>query len=229
MIPTTEKPRNLVIWGSGGHAREVAAVADACASREGWHVEGFLDDNVGRHGMVVDGYRVVGGVAWLDQHRETRIVVAVGNPRARYAIVERLRACGHDRFTTIVHPTATVSDKVQSLGAGCVLFPYAVVSSQACVGCHVMLNTFTSLSHDVVAGDFCTFAPGVLVAGGAMINQGADLGVGVRVLPQCCIGAWSTIGGGATVVHSLPDGGTYVGTPAKLLAAKTPSRVSGRR
>ena len=58
--------RDLVIFGTGGFAREVRqVVADLERERPRWTLRGFLDGDPARHGTAIRDLPVLGGAAWL--------------------------------------------------------------------------------------------------------------------------------------------------------------------
>jgi carbonic anhydrase/acetyltransferase-like protein (isoleucine patch superfamily) len=48
-------------------------------------------------------------------------------------------------------------------------------------------------------------------------EEGIFLGIGSSVIPGRRIGAWTTVGAGAAVIHDLPAQVTAVGVPAHVL------------
>jgi len=97
--------------------------------------------------------------------------------------------------------------------------PKAVVGASAKIGQGVVLNTASSVDHDVDIGDFVHVAPGCHLAGNVRVEQGAMLGIGTCVIPERHIGAWAILGANSTVVRDVPAGTTYIGTPARQSSA----------
>ena len=58
-------------------------------------------------------------------------------------------------------------------------------------------------------------APGVRLAGNVALGDGAFLGIGVVAIPGVRVGAWTTAGAGAAIVHDLPDAIVAIGVPAR--------------
>lgn len=86
----------VVIVGAGGFGREVVEMVRAVASigRREWFVEGVVDDapNDATDVLLARlGTGRLGTVAWLlDQPRGYAVMIAVGSPLTRRAIVDRL-------------------------------------------------------------------------------------------------------------------------------------------
>jgi sugar O-acyltransferase (sialic acid O-acetyltransferase NeuD family) len=205
----------LVIIGAGGLARETAqAVRDAGELT----LLGHLDDNPALHGTEVDGVPVLGGCDLIHELPEAQAVVCVGSPRdyaSRARLVRRL-ALPESRYATVVHPTAVVS-ATSRIGPGSVLLAHCVLTAAVRVGAHVAVMPQDVLTHDDEVADFATIASGVRLGGSTRLERGAYVGAGALLREGLVIGAWSLIGMGSTVLHDVPPGEVWAGSPARLL------------
>ncbi|MFF7986759.1 acetyltransferase [Streptomyces sp. NPDC007901] len=210
----------LVIVGAGGFARETAqAVADAGEFK----LLGHLDDNPALHGTHVDGVPVLGGCDLVHELTGARVVICVGNPRdyaARARLVRRL-ALPADRYATVIHPTASVSE-TSEVGPGTVLLAHCALTAAVRVGAHVAVMPQVVLTHDDVVEDFATLTSGVRLGGGVRLEQGAYVGSGALVREGTTVGAWSLVGMGSAVLGDIPPGEVWVGSPARRLRAAEP-------
>ncbi|HSI03592.1 MAG TPA: acetyltransferase, partial [Myxococcota bacterium] len=137
----------LVIYGSGGHAREIAQlVDDVNAARPTWSFLGFLDDDAARHGMTLGGGRVLGGGDWLRSRSSVAVTVAIGNSVHRRRVVSALHGA---RFATLIHPRASIGARV-SIGTGSMVCAGAVITCDVQLGSHVIVNVGSTVSHDCV-------------------------------------------------------------------------------
>lgn len=147
---------------------------------------------------------------------DTAVVAAVGAPAVRRELVE---AWGGSRYLTVassrswVASTAVVAD-------GCILAPFAAVSSNARLGAHVLVNLHASVSHDAVIGEFVTLSPGARVGGRSRLGDGVFVGIGATVMNDVAVASGIIIGAGAVVVSDLTEPGVYIGVPAKRLRAQ---------
>ncbi len=215
----TAGEQELLIVGAGGFARETAqAVAAVNAVRPAFQLLGFLDDDPLMHGRRIDGLPVIGGTDLIESLPRTRLVVCVGNPRnyfSRMRIVERL-GLPPGRYTTIVHPSAQISDS-SSVGPGSVILAQTVLTASVQVGAHVAVMPQVVLTHDVTVADFATIASGVRFGGGVRVERGAYVGAGALIREQVEIGAWSLVGMGSLVLADVPPAEVWAGGPARLL------------
>lgn len=211
----------IVIFGAGGHAREVAQIVrDINAQTPArWSLLGFIADaivpEVPSQALPLP---LLGGIEWLVLHPKVHVVIAIGDPVARQAVAQRLvQQQAGLQFATLVHPNAWLADHV-TLGKGSVVFARVGINVNASVGQHASINLGCTISHDCVLADFVSLGPGVHMAGGCTVGEGSDIGTAVSMRPRSRVGAHCFVGAGAAVVHNLPDGCKAVGVPARVYA-----------
>lgn len=212
----------LVIFGSGGHAREVHQLVEAInAVQASIDFLGFLDSDPAKHGTLVHGMPVLGGADWLadPERASVHIVVGIGSPAAKRRVVHSLPKGEASPFLTLIHPRACVGHRVQ-LGNGCTICAGVQITTDVSVGHHVIVNTGAMLCHDVQVGDYVTIAPSAVLSGAVKVGEGADIGVGCTSIQGKTIGSWSITGAGSVLINDVPENETVVGVPAKSIKRK---------
>lgn len=209
----------VIVIGAGGHAR---VVADALRGA-GSEVLGFVDADWGRHGAQLDGLMVLGGDEMLATYRSANVLLAngigsIGIPTRRRAVHEALAADGW-RFTTVIHPRATVSPHAR-LEEGAQVMAGAVVQPGAVIGVGCIVNTGSVVDHDCVLGAHCHVAPGATLSGEVHLGAECHVGTGAVVVQSIRLGARTLIGAGAVVVRDHPGAATLVGVPAQAQVSK---------
>lgn len=208
----------VVIYGSGGHGREVAWLVDECRAENGGpHVGCFIDDSLSARRQV-NGTDVLSFSAALGRFPGAQMIVAVGDPTVREALVARAESSGFD-FSSWLHPSVIRSQWVE-VDVGSVVFPGCIITTNVVIGRHVHINVACTISHDVVIDDFATLSPGVRVSGSVHIGRGAFIGTGVSIVNgtrdiPIAVGAGAVVGAGACVTRSVPDGVVVMGVPAR--------------
>lgn len=211
----------IVVYGAGGHGRELASLIQALrAAGEGWELQGFLSDDPLDAGREVGGLPVLGGADWLRSHAGVSVGMGIGSPLARRQVVNRIDSLVK-AFPPLVHPKATVFERAV-VGRGVVIAAGALVSVDVELGEFAVLNILASASHDCRLGPFATLAPQVALAGNTVVGEGADMGTGVVCIPGVKVGAWSVVGAGAVVIRDVPDRCTAVGVPASVIRHHPP-------
>ncbi|KQZ84829.1 hypothetical protein ASD56_00040 [Microbacterium sp. Root166] len=201
----------IVIAGAGGHGREIHTWLTLSPVFMGNH---DVRDIVFANDVAADllGAPLLGSIRDFVPERMDRVIVAIGDPDGRAAVVDHLSKRGA-RFLTFAHDDALVAPTAV-VGEGAVICPRAVVSANARLGAHVHLNVGAVVSHDADVGDFSTLSPGSYVLGGASVGTRAYVGAGAVVLPRRRLGDGVTVGAQAAVIGDF-TAGTLVGVPAR--------------
>jgi len=210
---------DLVLIGSGGFGREAAeAVRALIAAGVPWRLLGFIDDDPGQAGKVIDRTPVLGGRDELKRLPDARVVVCTGRP-GNYVSRPRIVAglgLPAERYATIVHPTAAVSSS-SALGHGTVLLAHTVLTAAVRVGSHVAVMPHVTLTHDDVVGDFATLASRCALGGGVRVGRCAYVGAGALVGQELVIGELALVGMGAVVTRDVPAREVWAGVPARFM------------
>ena len=90
-----------------------------------------------------------------------------------------------------------------------------VMNSGSVTGRGAIINTNSTIEHDVIMGDWVHVAPGATISGGVKIGSHTMIGAGAVVIEGLTIAADCMVGAGATVVRSLTEPGVYAGCPAR--------------
>jgi len=209
---------DLIIYGAGGFAREVAWLASECGAR----VVAFVDDDLSKAGATVNDIEVVSFDDARVRFASAKLALAVGNPVVRQRLVAKA-ARGGFAFAELIHPRVERSRWI-SYGTGTVICAGSILTTNIRIGDHVQVNLGCTIGHDVVLEDFVTLAPGVHLSGWVHVCEGAYFGTGSVVIngtadKPVVIGAGAIVGAGACVVKTVKENTTVVGVPAKPLAS----------
>lgn len=145
------------------------------------------------------------------------VVVAVGNPTARKAIVASLPE--ETTYATIIHPSAILSKWVE-IGEGSIVTAGSILTCDIKIGRHAHLNLHTTIGHDCVIGDYFTSAPGANISGKCSFGECVYFGTNAAVREGVGICDNVTIGMGGVVVKDITEPGVYIGNPLKRLEKK---------
>ncbi len=201
----------IAIVGAGGQGK---VVRDLLRTGGQFRVVGFFDRNAGQ---LPPGESVLGTEEDLIRGwRElgiTEAVAAVGSNAIRKRIFQDLLQAGLE-LPALIHPRATVSPEAR-IGPGTVVCGHAFIGPGAAIGANCIVNTAANIDHDCILSDSVHVCPGVNMAGGVSVGEGALLGTGANIIPGIRIGAWAIIGAGSAVIRDVPESVTVVGVPAR--------------
>lgn len=203
---------SLLIIGAGGHGR---SVLDLVLSLGNYDKIAFATNE--DHDCPILGYSLLDERALSPEfvHKQfDAVVVAIGDNRARLDKVCTLSKAGVI-LPPLVHPRAYVSP-LASLGEGSIVLAGAVVNAFANIGLACIVNTHAVVEHECRISDGVHLSPGVVVAGGSSIGEGAWLCANSGVADHVSLPAWSTLAGGSFLNSTVLKGGLYAGQPAIL-------------
>lgn len=209
----------LIIYGAGGFAREVAWLAESCGSSgDGFAVRAFVDDDSTLHGSVVNGIPVMGLDEAKQRHPVAPIVSGIGIPKVREIVMQKAARAGF-KFASLVHD-GTLKSQWVTIGEGAVICAGNIFTTNITIGSHVQVNLACTIGHDVVIGDYSSLAPGVNVSGWVHIGQRVYLGTGCSIIngtqhKPLIIEDDAVVGAGACVAKPVSKGATVVGIPAR--------------
>lgn len=205
--------RNLIVFGSGGHAK---VVIEAVRARDPSREIFVVDDNPDAAGRTVLGIPIAGTRDWLSSNQpDASVALGVGNNRTRLEVLEWLPSQGRE-VETVIHPSAMVGASVE-VGVGAFFSAGSIAIAEAKIGRAAIVNTGASVDHDCVLGDAVHIGPGVRLCGNVRVGARSLIGVGSAVRPGITIAADVVVGAGSAVVSDLTEAGIYCGCPARPL------------
>lgn len=208
--------QKIAIFGVGGFGREVLEqIHDINMVEPTYEILGFFDDGH-PSGEFVHGYPTLGGVKELNEWKEPiGIVIAIGTPSIKMAILNNIKNSLVD-YPTIIHPSVMIGDrKYVKIGKGCIICSATIITTDIEIGDFVIINLACTVGHDTVIKDYASFMPTCNISGEVVIEEGVYCGTGVKIINQTSIGDNAIIGAGAVVAKPIPAKCTAVGVPAK--------------
>lgn len=201
--------KSVILIGAGGHAKVIADIIRAAGDT----VAGYYDDRVPK-GTKIQSAEVLGAIDDIsDKSRDAEYILAIGSNLIRKKMAERF---AHLPFYTAIHPSACIGSGV-CIGEGCCVMPLAVLSAEAKVGRHCILNTHSVLEHESCLDDFVHLAPGSVLCGNVSVGSGCMIGAGAVVKNNVAIAQDSVIGAGAVVTKDIVEAGVYAGVPVRRI------------
>jgi sugar O-acyltransferase (sialic acid O-acetyltransferase NeuD family) len=189
----------LALYGYGGHAREVASQIDQ-------EVTFFVDDEYSND--------IALPISSFDPS-EYRMMVAIGDSKTRFDIVQKLPK--ETIYFSYIHPTALILDNNITIGSGCFIGAYCILTTNITLGDHGILNRGVQIGHDTTIGSYFSAMPGSVISGNVRIYDCVYLGTNSSIKEKLSIHSLSTIGLNSGVVKDIIEPGVYGGCPAKKI------------
>lgn len=209
------EPEEVLIIGAGGHGRELRCWYERAAARQSLpRLIGFVDARTELHGTEVLGLPVLGDESWIAARRHVGVLLGLGLPSVRAAVVRRLAAL-ELVFPSVIDPSAVVGRDVV-VGRGVMICANATVTTGVQLGDFSLVNFGATVGHDCRIGAWSSVSPGANLSGFTVLGEGVDLGAGAVTIPGKTIGQWSVIGAGAVVTRNIPDNVMAAGVPATV-------------
>jgi sugar O-acyltransferase (sialic acid O-acetyltransferase NeuD family) len=208
--------KKIAIFGIGGFGREVLTLINHINGLSNqYQFIGFFDDAYSK-GDYVLSYEILGGVEDINNiNEELAIVVAIGDPKTKKKIIEKINN-SNIYFPTLIHPSVIIGNvNSVKIGKGCIITAHCILTTEIVINDFVILNLACTVGHDTNIGEFSSFMPSVNISGEVLIRKNVYVGTGAKIINQLEIGENTIIGAGAVVSKSLPSNCTAVGVPAK--------------
>ena len=212
--------RRVFVAGAGGHGK---VVIDALLSVGDVEIAGVIDDDEQKLGQHVLGIPIVGSTAELTflapKYGVAGVALAIGNNYIREQKFRKVKNAGLSALR-VIHPSACISRFV-SLGEGVVVLAGSVINPGSVLEDNVCVNTCASVDHDNHLKHSCHVYPNAALAGGVCIGEFSYIGTGATVVPNCRIGRFAYVGAGAVVIKDVEEGLKVAGVPALKIGVQS--------
>lgn len=182
----------------------------------GYKILGFLDDDPGKIGKELYGYKVLGSIDSIRDYKG-RVAVAVGiaAPLIKKKIVEKLLHCCAE-FPSFIAKNAWISRNV-SLGRGVIIYPGVSINYESKIGDFVTINMNCVVGHNCTLSPYCALAPGANLAGFTYLEEGVDFGIGACSRQNLRVGEGTVVGGQSMLTKDIPAYSKVCGVPARSM------------
>ncbi|RPA63834.1 acetyltransferase [Shewanella frigidimarina] len=204
--------KELIIIGGGGFAKEVVWLAGDCNRK----VKGVLDDSVETHNTYVQGAAVIGSVSEWVNYKDCEFIIAIGSPRTRRYVLNKMLSLGKPNFSILIHPSVRLSNTV-TVGNGSIICAGSILTADIMLGEHNILNLNVTVGHECQFGDYVTIAPMVAVSGNVLLGDLVEVGTGSVIRQGLSLLEGSMLGMGGVLTKNIPERIIFAGNPAKKL------------
>ncbi|MBQ3640802.1 acetyltransferase [bacterium] len=206
--------KNIIIVGAGGFGLEVWWLA----SQLGYNILGFLDDAYDKENNKENYSKpILGKVSdWLS-FKDCEFVIAVGSPRTRKKIYDKMEA-GDEKpcFATLVAPSFQHGFNVR-IGEGSIICAGVVATAEVTIGKHCIINLNSTIGHECIIQDFVTIAPLVAISGQVHLENFVEIGTGAAIRQGLTVEVGGFLGMGGVLTKNMPQNTMFYGNPAKFI------------
>lgn len=206
--------KDLIIIGSGGHARSIIDVAIA---QDKYNIIGCVsNEKVGKE--VAYSIKVIGDDSILEDIFSSDVkncFVAIGNNLIRKKIYSKLIDIGFS-IVNIISPNSIISP-ASKIGSGVCVLHNSFIGVNVEIGDNTIINSSVSIDHDCKIGNHCHIAPGVAMSGTVLVEDGTHIGTGSSIIDGVSIGKWSYAGAGSVIVKDVESNILVYGVPARFI------------
>ena len=178
--------KKVLVYGAGMLGSQIAHLVDEHFS-ETHEIIGFIDDVRSRGELVLEKYKVLGGLDAVRMDKQYRpeiatMAFAIGytNMSARLEAYHRAQKHGYG-FESFVHPAASV-DSSAIIGSGVVVLAQSVVDQFVTLGDVCYLHNGTIIGENCMIGSNNYFSAGSTLGGSIEIGHSNFFGMNVTVV-----------------------------------------------
>lgn len=205
----------LAVLGASGQGKEVREIADyQNAASPRWEKIIFIDDNKPEGTFM--GLEMIGLDTAIKKYKDIEFVIAVGEPKTKRKIYERLLAL-NCKLGNVVSPDSQISPYCK-LGNGLVIKRGAIISADAVIGDDTTIQSYACIGHDAVIGKHCQISTHVDIGGQTVLGDCVFVGLNAPVRELLNIGDNAIISAGAVVLKDVESNVTVMGNPARVIS-----------
>lgn len=205
----------LAVFGASGQGKEVREIADyQNAVTKRWEKIIFIDDNKPEGAFM--GLEMIQLNNALEKYEKIEFVIAVGEPKTKKKIYERLLSL-NCKFGSVISPDSQVSPYCK-LGEGLVIKRGVIISADAVIGDDTTIQSYACIGHDAIIGKHCQISTHVDIGGQTVVGDCVFVGLNAPVRELLTIGDNAIISAGAVVLKDVDANVTVMGNPARVVS-----------
>ena len=212
----------LGIYGSGGLGREIFDIANRVNKVS--HLWGkiiFIDDISQSNSFY--GTAKVKFEEFLELTDKREVIIAVGEPKAREKLFEKVRE-QHIAFATLIDPTAILSPSA-NIKAGVIICEYSTIHANVIISENCLIQPFCDIGHDIRIGQHTVLSPFCAPGGSLTIGNRVYIGMQSAIIENLTIEDDAIIGMGSVVYRDVLAGSTVLGNPARVTKGNEDHKV----
>lgn len=217
----------LVIFGTSGHAREIAGIIEEINSQQYVKVFDFLGF-VGKEdheiGCSVGTYNIVASDNTFDTFKKNfdclGVVVSQTSPKIKKKILSNLNGYDDIVYPNIISPKANINEKKVQLGFGNVIAMNVIITDNVKLGNFNLINRAVNIGHDTIIKSNVVINPMACISGNVTILDDSLIGASSVLMQNIKIGKNVKIGIGSIIIKDIASNKTMIGNAARFMESE---------
>ena len=211
--------KKILIFSAGAAGREVfQLILSINKLQNEWEVIGYVDDDVNKVGNTIDNTKVYSA---KNKPKKNEIYATCGvmdNVIRKKIFNEEIIKSGY-QITNLIHPLAE-QPKCFKIGQGNIIFGNIHISFEVNIKNFSIISNFCDLGHNLVANDYFTAMPSVVIGGNCEIGKQTQIGSGAMIHQGIKIGNNCKIGMGTLITGNIKDNTSVINYPRQTVSKK---------
>jgi sugar O-acyltransferase (sialic acid O-acetyltransferase NeuD family) len=198
----------MLIIGTGGLGKEVLALL--IDEKEAGEIC-FFDENQKAPDLLYNKFKVFKSIETVTDYfrnKDNRFITAIGNPRLRKKLTEKISKAGGE-LTSVISSRASLFQFNEPC-QGAIIQPGVGVSHGVKFGKSCAIHINASIGHSSKLGSYINIGPSATIIGPVEIGDFTYIGAQSVILPNLKIGKNVIVGAGTIVDKNLQDNQTYI-------------------
>lgn len=207
---------NIVIFGSGGHAKVI--LTEILQLKNKYKFHGFVDSSKKTGSIVTKikkkSYKII-NLRFLNI-KNLHGILGIGDNYLRFKKYEEIKKKNKNiKWAVIIAKSSEVKKNVK-IGKGSVVLANSFIGNKTNIKDHCIINSTNSIDHDNFFENFTSTGPGVITGGNVKINKFSHLGIGCVVKNNISIDKNVICGGKSYINKNCKKNSVYFGIPSKF-------------
>jgi sugar O-acyltransferase (sialic acid O-acetyltransferase NeuD family) len=211
----------LFIYGKGGLASEVRELVNLLNK---WDSKYFIDDSDDNLDPNTMSFLLL--KSKLDDFKDSALefVVAVGEPKLRKVLYDKILSLKLIKPTSLIHPSAFIASSAK-LNEGVIINYNCFISAEVNIENNVYLQPMSSIGHNSIIHSHSVISTFASIAGNCSVGECSYIGMNASVIQRATIGDNTIVGMGTIIMKSFGSNLTIIGNPGRVISNNEENRV----
>ena len=208
--------KKIIIFSAGSAGRELfQLISKINKFKKEWEIIGYVDSDHKKIGKTIDGIKIFSSKN-KPKYKEIYAACGIMNPNIRKKIYQKEILNFSYKTANLIHPSIELPSCIK-MGKGNIIFDNVHISFEVKLKNFTLISNFCDLGHNLIADDFVTIMPSVVVGGNCKIKNQTLIGAGAVINQGTSIGKNCKIGMGSLITNNLKDNTSAIDHPRKIL------------